>query len=123
MALRARIQILIALAFAASSLIAFAAPAAAETVLTPCTGTCGYWEVYDASSGMKGALCLYRGALGLDSLPRQRTLHRGQISCVVFNQRNLHSSPLVLGSTRRKRWSRATAKRSARAKALNMASI
>jgi hypothetical protein len=56
---RSRLRSLMALAFAISSLAVFAAPAAAETVLVPCSGTCGYWEVYDASVGKKGAVCVY----------------------------------------------------------------
>ncbi len=54
--------ILGALAFALGSLVA-AAPVAAETVLDPCTGTCGDWEVDDQGpSGPAGANCRYETA-------------------------------------------------------------
>jgi len=56
------------------------------------------------------------------SEPLQGSLDRGDIACAVIQQGNFHSKPLVLGSTRRNLLSRATAKRRARAKALNMAS-
>jgi hypothetical protein len=37
-----------------------AAPAAAETVLVSCNGTCGYYEVKDQGpTGPKGAVCAY----------------------------------------------------------------
>ena len=52
--------------------------------------------------------------------PLQRALDRGQISGAVIDDRDLHSSPFVDGSTRRSCLSRVTAKRSAFAKALKM---
>ena len=60
---------------------------------------------------------------GLRAEPLERSLHRGDVSYSIVNQSEFHISPLVLGSTRRRRLSRATAKRNARAKALNMVSI
>lgn len=60
MGTRATIRLVIAVAFAASSLVVMALPAAAETVLVTCTGTCGYYQVYDTGpTGMKGADCVY----------------------------------------------------------------
>jgi hypothetical protein len=55
-----RLRVLVALAFAVSSVAIFAAPAAAGTVLTACTGTCGFWQVYDASTVQRGANCVYQ---------------------------------------------------------------
>jgi len=52
----------------------------------------------------------------------QRPFDRGDIACSVIEQGDVHSNSLVLGSTLRRRLSRETAKRSARAKALNSAS-
>src|SRR5260370_40118016 len=53
---------------------------------------------------------------------KQGALYRGYIACAVIDNRHFHSSPFVLGKTCRRRLSRDTAKRKARAKALNMAS-
>ena len=52
----------------------------------------------------------------------QRAPDRRQISGTVINDRKFHSSPFVVGKTRRNCRSRVTAKRSARAKALNITS-
>ena len=57
---------------------------------------------------------------GAESL--QRALDGGDVARAVVDQGDFHSSPFVLGSTLRKRLSRETAKRSARANALNRAS-
>ena len=62
---------------------------------------------------------------------RESLAHRGQVAGAVIDQRNgphalsllPHSSPLVLGSVRASCRSREHAKRSARANALNSASI
>lgn len=59
MARTMRLRLLVALCFALTSVAAFAAPASAETVTSPCSGTCGYWEVYDGSTGRKGANGIY----------------------------------------------------------------
>ena len=40
-------------------LVVAAQPAAAATVITPCQGTCGNFQTFDASSGKKGADCVY----------------------------------------------------------------
>jgi len=52
----------------------------------------------------------------------QRAFDRGDIAGAVIEQGDVHRSSLVLGKTLRRRMSRETAKRSARAKALNRAS-
>jgi hypothetical protein len=57
--LRSRLRVLVALCFALTSVAAFAAPASAETILSPCSGTCGSWEVYDGETGRKGANGIY----------------------------------------------------------------
>ncbi len=57
-----RFRIPVALVFALTSLAAFALPASAETVLSPCSGTCGDWQVNDASVGQKGAVCVYQSS-------------------------------------------------------------
>ena len=57
---RIRLRALIALAVALTCVAAFAAPAAAETTLVNCNGTCGYYEYGDTGpSGGKGAVCKY----------------------------------------------------------------
>ena len=52
----------------------------------------------------------------------QGAFDRGDIAGAVIEQGDVHRSSLVLGKTLRRRLSRETAKRSARAKALNSAS-
>src|SRR5208283_3541094 len=52
----------------------------------------------------------------------QGAFHRGDIAGAVIEQGDVHGSSLVLGKTLRRRVSRETAKRSARANALNSAS-
>ena len=82
-------------------------------------------EVADARQDqpLGGANRFRRGrALGLDALAIERGLDRRQIAGAVFDQRNFHSSPLVLGKTRFNCGSRVAAKRNARAKALKSAS-
>ena len=54
-----RLRIVVALCFALTSIAALAAPASAETILAPCSGTCGSWEVYDGAVGRKGANGIY----------------------------------------------------------------
>lgn len=54
-----RVRLLLALCFALTSVAAFAAPASAETILSPCSGNCGSWEVYDGDVGKKGANGIY----------------------------------------------------------------
>ena len=56
------IRIVLALAFALMAVGAFSSPAAAETVLSGCSGTCGAWQVNDASVGQKGAVCVYQSS-------------------------------------------------------------
>lgn len=64
-----RLRILVAVAFAFGALTIVSGPVSAETQLSGCLknrtslaqGTCGYWEVYDASVGKKGAVCVYGG--------------------------------------------------------------
>jgi hypothetical protein len=55
----AGLRFLVAIALAVSSVVVVTAPAAAYRELVPCTGTCGYWEAYDYSTGQKGAVCGY----------------------------------------------------------------
>lgn len=65
---RSTFRIVLGLVFASTLLIATAAPVGAETILKGChrnatsaqMGDCGYWEVYDASVGKKGVVCVYR---------------------------------------------------------------
>jgi hypothetical protein len=54
------LRLLVAISFAVSSLVVMAAPAAAETVLVACNGTCGSYELKDMGpTGPKGAVCGY----------------------------------------------------------------
>ncbi len=54
-----------ALTLALSALAITVAPAAAETVLINCNGTCGSWQVSDTGpTGPKGAVCKYENASG-----------------------------------------------------------
>ncbi|MDL2334934.1 MAG: hypothetical protein QFC55_02740 [Chloroflexota bacterium] len=59
-----------------------AAPAAAETVISPCSGTCGYWQVNDTGpAGMKGGVCQYEtGSYDLDSISVRPPLMHGPYS-------------------------------------------
>lgn len=59
-----------------------AAPVSAETVLTTCSGTCGYYEVHDTGpSGMKGAVCQYEtGSYDLDWISVRPPLMHGPYS-------------------------------------------
>jgi len=63
------------------------------------------------------------GALRFRAKLLERPLHRGNVSRPIVDQRHFHKSPFVLGRILRSRLSRVTAKRSALAKALNIASI
>ena len=78
--LRNRFIVALGLALIAGTFIA--APAAAETVLNPCTGTCGYWEVYDTGpAGTKGAVCQYEtGSYDLDFISVRPPLMHGPYS-------------------------------------------
>lgn len=59
---------------------AVAAPASAETVIDPCSGTCGYWEV-DDTPGMHGAVCKYEtGSYDLDWISVRAPLMHGPYS-------------------------------------------
>ena len=60
------------------------------------------------------------GALGFRAKFLQGALDRGQIAGAVIDDGDFHSSPLVDGSTLRRRLSRETAKRSALANALKI---
>ena len=58
-----RLRFIFALGLAMSAAGVLAVPAAAETILLNCSGTCGYWEVQDTGpSGGKGAVCKYETA-------------------------------------------------------------
>ncbi len=57
---RSRFGFALALVVAISALAIVAAPAAAETVLVNCNGTCGSFQVGDHESGGKGAVCVYQ---------------------------------------------------------------
>ncbi len=63
-----------------------------------------------------------RGPAGFHAETRECPLDRRKIPCSVFHQRDVHSSPFVLGNTRFNCGSRVAANRSARANALKMAS-
>jgi hypothetical protein len=55
-----RLRVMFALGLALAATGALAVPAAAETVLIECNGTCGYYEVKDTGpTGPKGAVCVY----------------------------------------------------------------
>lgn len=56
---RTGLRVAVALCFALTSVGLITLPVSAETVLTPCSGTCGYWEVYDGETGRKGANGFY----------------------------------------------------------------
>lgn len=58
---RSGLRVTLGLVFAVSALGVLAAPAAAETVTQPCSGNCGYWEVYDAAAPLRGGSCFYSG--------------------------------------------------------------
>jgi hypothetical protein len=47
---------------ALGTLLAVAQPVGAARILVDCTGTCGYYELYDEQTGKKGANCLYKSA-------------------------------------------------------------
>ncbi len=73
-------RLMLGLAFAISSLAVTVTPAAAETVLKDCVGTCGYWEVSDTGpSGPKGAVCVYEtgGSHDLDRITVRPPLMHG----------------------------------------------
>jgi len=55
-----RLRFILALGMAVTAVGAFVLPAAAETILIECDGTCGYYEVKDMGpTGPKGAVCVY----------------------------------------------------------------
>jgi len=62
------------------------------------------------------------GALGLSAEAMERAFDGSDVACAIVNKRNFHKRPFVLGRTLRKRLSCETANRSARAKALKIAS-
>jgi hypothetical protein len=53
------LRLVLGIVFAMSALGVVAAPAAAETVLQSCQGTCGAWQVDDAAAPRRGASCFY----------------------------------------------------------------
>src|SRR5580692_3520191 len=59
------------------------------------------------------------GTLRSHAKTLQGPLHACDVTCAVIEQGDLHRRPFVLGRTLRRRLSRETAKRSARANALN----
>jgi hypothetical protein len=59
---RTGLRVALGLVFAMSALGAMAAPAAAEVVVKACVGNCGYYEVYDNSTGQPGAKCTYQNS-------------------------------------------------------------
>src|SRR6266851_4464929 len=61
-------------------------------------------------------------AVRFSAEPLESAFDGGHIAGAIVEDGNFHSSPLVLGKTLRRRLSRETAKRSARANALKMAS-
>lgn len=74
---RSRLRIIVALTFAITAVGAVAAPAAAETTLVNCQGTCGYYEVYDMGPPY-GANCIYeRISEDLDSMSARPPLMHG----------------------------------------------
>lgn len=80
---RPTLRFLIAFGFALSSLAVIAAPAMAETVIEGCSGSCGYWEVYDTGpTGMKGAVCVYEtgSSHDLDKITIRPPLMHGNYS-------------------------------------------
>jgi len=76
-----RPRILVALCFALLAGGSMAAPTAAATIIEGCYGTCGYWEVYDTSGGLKGAVCKYEtGSYDLDFISVRPPLMHGPYS-------------------------------------------
>jgi hypothetical protein len=74
---RSSFRVLAALSLAIGSLGAIAGPAAAETPIDPCTGTCGYYEIGD-SGPPYGANCSYeRGSKDLDKMSVRPPLMHG----------------------------------------------
>src|SRR5437667_7141813 len=71
--------------------------------------------------GMRNTLRRIR-SLGFRAEALEGALDGRNIASPIIDDRYFHSSPLVLGKIFRKRWSRETAKRRARAEALNIAS-
>lgn len=80
-----RMRFVAALGFALVVGTFAAAPVAAETVLDMCSGpgggTCGYYQVDDSASGMKGAVCQYEtGSYDLDWISVRPPLMHGPYS-------------------------------------------
>lgn len=74
---RSALRITFALVFAISAVAGFAAPAAAETVITACNGTCGYYEIGDGGPPY-GANCQYEaGSYDLDKISVRPPLMHG----------------------------------------------
>lgn len=94
-----RLRSLMALVFAISSLAVVAAPAAAETVLASCSGTCGYYEVKDQwPDGPAGGVCKFeRGPnYDLDLMSARPPLMHGYYSFktkVKWRFKVRHASP------------------------------
>ena len=86
MAVLTRFRVVLATVLTLSFLLVLTAPpAAAETVLTSCVGTCGTWQVYDSEVGNKGAVCLYPNPFPyiLDSIKVRPPLMYGAHSYVT----------------------------------------
>lgn len=79
---RSGLRVALGLVFAMSALGVLAAPAAAETVTQPCSGNCGYWEVYDAAAPLRGGSCFYAGSYPykLTSMTARAPLMHGDYS-------------------------------------------
>lgn len=78
---RIRLRALVALALALASVAAIAAPAAAETTLVNCNGTCGSYQYDDQEFGSKGAVCKYEtSSYDLDFISVRPPLMHGPYS-------------------------------------------
>lgn len=79
---RSRFRLLLALMLALSTLVVVAAPAAAETILVNCSGTCGSYQYGDTGpTGGKGAVCGYEtGSYDLNFISVRPPLMHGPYS-------------------------------------------
>lgn len=77
-----RLRVLLALGMALSAVGSLAGSASAETVITPCTGTCGDYEVYDSPKPPPyGANCKYEsGTFDLDWISARPPQMHGLVS-------------------------------------------
>jgi hypothetical protein len=75
-------RVVLALGFALIAVGALGSPAAAATVISGCSGTCGYWQVDDMSVGKKGADCVYQnsGSYNLKQITVRAPLMHGNYS-------------------------------------------